>query len=164
MHFLCLLHQRVVRTLMSCTSMPLCSSWFTTICGETLDSLKTDSLAPLHYYWIQVSENDPRLSIFNKPPGSGIVDHLWRTVTELSSYLWNSCENVTKSKLILLASLEASESEGWGVEARNVILCINLADQEDDRLMSQNIHLVWIWMPGSFICRGSWGKHNKNSI
>ena len=29
-----------------------------------------------------------------------------------------------------------------------------LADQEDGRLMSQNNHLVWVWMAGSFMEQG----------
>ena len=53
--------------------------------------------------------------------------------------------DVTKSRLILLAVQQASESKKAGVEKRNV------ADQEDGRLMSQNNRLVGVWTPGSFI-------------
>ena len=28
---------------------------------------------------------------------------------------------------------------------------VSLADSEDGRLMPQNNHLIWVWMPGSFI-------------
>ena len=39
-----------------------------------------------------------------------------------------------------------------------------LADREDDRLMSQNNHLVEVWMPGSFIeQRGGGGSKVKRS-
>ena len=36
-------------------------------------------------------------------------------------------------------------------EARNMTLFRELADQEDGRLISQNKHLIRVWMPGSFI-------------
>jgi len=49
-----------------------------------------------------------------------------------------------------------------GVEARNTTLFGKLPDQEDGRLMSQNNHLIGIWMPGSFIDQ-RWGKVRKQS-
>ena len=35
-----------------------------------------------------------------------------------------------------------------------------LADGEDGRLASQNNHLTWVWMPGSFYGSemGAWGR------
>ena len=36
------------------------------------------------------------------------------------------------------------------------------ADREDGRLMSQNNHLVGVWMPGSFMDQ-SWGEVSKQS-
>ena len=37
------------------------------------------------------------------------------------------------------------------LKARDRTLFGELADQEDGRLMSQNNHRVWVWMPGSFM-------------
>ena len=48
-----------------------------------------------------------------------------------------------------------------GVEARNMILFRELADQEDHRLISQNNHLIWVWMPGCFIDQKWWGGGEK---
>ena len=38
-----------------------------------------------------------------------------------------------------------------------------LAYQEDGKLMSQSNHLIWVWMPGSFIGQ-TWGKVRKQSL
>ena len=36
------------------------------------------------------------------------------------------------------------------------------ADQEDGRLMSQNNHLIGVWMPSSFVDQSlGWGQGNK---
>ena len=37
-----------------------------------------------------------------------------------------------------------------------------LADQEDSRLMSQNNHFTWFWMPGSFTDQ-RWREVRKQS-
>ena len=44
-------------------------------------------------------------------------------------------------------------TEEWGVGARNATSFRKPANQEDGRLMSQNNHLVRVWMPGSFYRR-----------
>ena len=53
-----------------------------------------------------------------------------------------------------------------GAKARNVTLFRKSADWEDGRLMSQNNHLIGVWMPGSFIeQRGErWGSKVKNPL
>ena len=51
----------------------------------------------------------------------------------------------------MFATHEASESEGQRIEERNTTLFGKPDDREDGRLMSQNNHLVGVWMPGSFI-------------
>ena len=48
-----------------------------------------------------------------------------------------------------------------GVEARNLSLFGELADQEDGKLMSQNNHFVGVWMPGSFIEKCGAGEVSK---
>ena len=58
---------------------------------------------------------------------------------------------VTESKLILLATRQANESKRRGVEARKMTLFGKPADRKDGRLAPQNNHLIWVWMPGSFI-------------
>ena len=78
-------------------------------------------------------------------PGVGLLDHM----VILFLVFWGT--SVTESKLTLLATWEASESKGQSVEARNMTLFRKPADQEDGRLMSQNNHLVRVWMPDSFI-------------
>lgn len=57
--------------------------------------------------------------------------------------------SVTKSKLALLATRKASESEGVGVQAENRIIFKKEADRQNGRLMSPNNHLVRVWMSGS---------------
>jgi len=57
---------------------------------------------------------------------------------------------ITKSKLILLATREANETERRGFEAENASLFRELADQEDVKLAPQNNHLIRVWMPDSF--------------
>ena len=50
-----------------------------------------------------------------------------------------------------------------GVEVRNVTLFGKTTDQEDGRLMSQNNHLIQVWMPGSFIeQRWRWAGGEKS--
>ena len=56
-----------------------------------------------------------------------------------------------ESKHALLAAQEANESERGGVGMRSMTLFRKLADREDGRLTSQNSHLIWVWMPGSFM-------------
>ena len=51
---------------------------------------------------------------------------------------------ITESKLALLTTGQANESERRGVEARNTILFRKPADQEDGRLMFQNNHLFGV--------------------
>ena len=47
-------------------------------------------------------------------------------------------------------------------EARNMTLFRELADQEDGRLISQNDHLIGVWVPTSFIeQRGKGGEEVK---
>ena len=58
---------------------------------------------------------------------------------------------VTESKLTLLATWQANESQRQGAEARNTTLSRKLADLEEGRLMSRNNHLMWVWKPDSFI-------------
>ena len=70
--------------------------------------------------------------------------------------------HVTGSKLALLTAQEASESERWGVKARNTTLFRKPADQVDGRLMSQKDHLVGVWMPGSFMDK-KWEEVRKQS-
>ena len=53
------------------------------------------------------------------------------------------------------------ESRRPGVEAR-MRLFGKPADQEDGRLMSQNNHLIGVWMPSSFVDQSlGWGQGNK---
>ena len=49
-----------------------------------------------------------------------------------------------------------------GVEARSITLFRELADGEDGRLMSQNNHLIGIWMLGSFM--GEVRKQSKRAV
>ena len=58
---------------------------------------------------------------------------------------------VTESKHSLLTAQQANKPERQDIEARNTTLFGKPADWEDSRLMSQNNHLVRVWMPGSFI-------------
>ena len=58
--------------------------------------------------------------------------------------------NVTESKLALLATQQASESERRGVEAKKTLIGES-ADGEDGRLVPQNNHLIGVWMSGSFM-------------
>ena len=53
----------------------------------------------------------------------------------------------TKSKLTLLTARQANKSKRWSGEARNT----KSVDWEDGRLVSQNNHLIGVWIPGSFI-------------
>ena len=69
---------------------------------------------------------------------------------------------IAKCKLALLTTWQASKSSRLGVEARNVTLLGKLAEWEDDRLISQNNHLLWAWMPGSFIDQ-RWEEVKKES-
>jgi len=62
----------------------------------------------------------------------------------------------------LFATQEASESEGQRVEERSTTLFGKPDDREDGRLMSQNNHLVGVWMPGSFMDQ-RWGEVRKQS-
>ena len=57
---------------------------------------------------------------------------------------------VIKSKLILPTAQQANKSKRRGVEARNVALFREPADQEDGRIMCLNNHLIGVWMPVSF--------------
>ena len=52
--------------------------------------------------------------------------------------------------IALLTAQEANKSKRRGVEPRNTTSLGQPADWEDSRLMSQNNHLNWVWMPGSF--------------
>ena len=47
-----------------------------------------------------------------------------------------------------------------GVEARNTTLFGKPADREDGRLVSQNNHLVEVWMPAYFMDQ-RWGEVKK---
>ena len=49
-----------------------------------------------------------------------------------------------------------------GVEARNTALFRELANLEDDTLMSQNNPLVGAWMPDSFMDRRRGGSEEKS--
>ena len=69
---------------------------------------------------------------------------------------------VTEFKLALLVRQEVSEFERQGVETRNMTLFGKLTQQEDGRLMSQNHHLVGVWMLGSFMDQ-RWGEVRKES-
>ena len=77
-----------------------------------------------------------------------------------------SARAISESKLTLFATREASESEGQRVEERNTTLFGKPADRKDGKLLSQNNHLVGVWMPGSFMDQ-RWGevrKESKNAI
>ena len=63
----------------------------------------------------------------------------------------NKHRHVTKSKLALLTTQQADESERRGGEAKNMTLFRKPADQIDGRLTSRSNHLIGAWMPGSFI-------------
>ena len=67
-----------------------------------------------------------------------------------------------ESKLALLTVLQASESERRGVEARKTTLFGKPADREDGKLVPQNNHLIWVWMPGSSINQ-RWEEMRKQS-
>ena len=58
---------------------------------------------------------------------------------------------VIKSQLNLPTAQQANKTKRWGVEARNVALFREPADQEDGRIMCLNNHLIGVWMPVSFI-------------
>ena len=58
---------------------------------------------------------------------------------------------VTEFNFNMLAAPQASESERWAVETKNMTLFRKPADQEDGRLMSQSNHLVGVWMLVSVI-------------
>ena len=74
------------------------------------------------------------------------------TYAKLTKGLWSRLGHVPiiKSKLILLATREANETERRGVEAENTTLFRELADQEDVKLVPQNNHLIRVWMSDSF--------------
>ena len=72
-------------------------------------------------------------------------------IKNISIYMEITSGYVTGSKLALLPAREASESKRRGVKARNMTLFRKPADQVDGRLMSQNNHLVGVWLPGSFM-------------
>ena len=57
-------------------------------------------------------------------------------------------------------TLQTNKSERPGVEARNRTLFRKPADQEDCRLMSQNNHLIGVWMTRSFI-EQRWGQGRR---
>ena len=59
--------------------------------------------------------------------------------------------HVTESRLALLTTWQANESERTGGEAKNTTLFGKLADQKDGRQTSQSNHLIGAGMPGSFI-------------
>lgn len=54
---------------------------------------------------------------------------------------------IAKCELALLTTWQANKSSRPGVEARNVTLLGKLAEWEDYRLISQNNHLLCVWMP-----------------
>ena len=57
--------------------------------------------------------------------------------------------------------------EGWGIEARNMTLFRNLAYWENGRLISQNNHFPWVWMPGLYgteMRRGEEAKKKKKNL
>ena len=54
------------------------------------------------------------------------------------------------------------ESEGRGIKARDMTVFGRLADPEVGRLMSQNIHFVWVWIPVSFMDQ-KWREVRKQS-
>lgn len=64
---------------------------------------------------------------------------------------------VTKSKLALPATQQPI-NQRRGTEARNMKCVGKLVDQENGRLMSQNSHLIWAWMPGFSVDQRQGGK------
>ena len=69
----------------------------------------------------------------------------------LKSFLWYAPQLLWLSPSSLPPpAWQGSESE-TSVEARNRTLFRKPANWEDGRLMSQNNHLLGVWMPGSFI-------------
>ena len=69
--------------------------------------------------------------------------------------------NVTRSKLVLLATTKANKSKRRGVGPRNMTLFREPADQEDGRLKSQ-ITILSVWMPGSFMDQ-RWGPGGEET-
>ena len=65
---------------------------------------------------------------------------------------------MTESKLSLLTTPKANESERRGVEARNMTLFGEPADQEDGKLMSQNNPLVGFRSQILLWIRDGWGR------
>ena len=65
---------------------------------------------------------------------------------------------MTESKLSLLTPPKANESERRGVEARNMTLFGEPADQEDGKLMSQNNPLVGFRSQILLWIRDGWGR------
>ena len=81
----------------------------------------------------------------------------------LTELLYLNNRSVTKSRLTLLAARQANESERvrcWGKEET---LIREPADREDGRLAPQNNHLIWVWMPGSFIYQRERGNEELKS-
>ena len=69
----------------------------------------------------------------------------------LPNFLFDFFDDVTKSKFSLLVAQQTDESERQDVEASNTPLFGELADPKGGTIMSQNNHLVGVWMPGSFL-------------
>ena len=55
-------------------------------------------------------------------------------------------------------------SERQSVEAKNMTSLGNLADQKEVRVMSQNNHLVRVWMPVSFIGQNGEGVEEDHYL
>ena len=66
--------------------------------------------------------------------------------------------DVAESTLSLLTAPKANESEKGGVEARNMTLFGEPADQEVGKLMSQNNPLVWSGCQILLWIRDEWGR------
>ena len=74
-----------------------------------------------------------------------------RTLVNALNGKENTKKGVSPSPRSLCSPHDRPTNRRQGVEARSITLFRELADGEDGRLMSQNNHLIGVWMPGSFI-------------
>ena len=70
--------------------------------------------------------------------------------------------SVTNSKLLCSPHKRPMNPRFKVLKSRERILFRELVDQEYGRLISQNNHLVWVWMPGSFMNQ-RWREVRKQS-
>ena len=64
---------------------------------------------------------------------------------------WLAKPNLSPSPSSLCSPYNRPMNQRRGVEARNMTLFRRPADREDGRLVSLKNHLIWVWMPVSFI-------------